>query len=65
MNRGGAVGREYVMSGLPLVGDEFAGYRTRAVLGRGWPARVDELTRHYEAVLGRDEARQITTGAAA
>jgi serine/threonine protein kinase len=23
------------MSGLPLVGDEFAGYRTRAVLGRG------------------------------
>ena len=23
------------MTGLPLVGDEFAGYRTRAVLGRG------------------------------
>ena len=23
------------MSGLPLVGDEFAGYRTRSVLGRG------------------------------
>ena len=23
------------MAGLPLVGDEFAGYRTRAVLGRG------------------------------
>jgi serine/threonine protein kinase len=31
----GAVGREYVMSGLPLVGDEFAGYRVRSVLGRG------------------------------
>ena len=24
-----------MMTGLPLVGDEFAGYRTRAVLGRG------------------------------
>ena len=23
------------MTGLPLVGDEFAGYRTRSVLGRG------------------------------
>ena len=23
------------MAGLPLVGDEFAGYRVRAVLGRG------------------------------
>ena len=23
------------MSGLPLVGDEFAGYRVRSVLGRG------------------------------
>src|SRR6202035_3331107 len=31
----GAVGREYAMAGLPLVGDEFAGYRVRAVLGRG------------------------------
>ncbi|MGH3124658.1 MAG: protein kinase domain-containing protein, partial [Streptosporangiaceae bacterium] len=26
---------EYVMAGLPLVGDEFAGYRVRSVLGRG------------------------------
>src|SRR5262249_7304047 len=31
----GPVEREYVMAGLPLVGDEFAGYRVRAVLGRG------------------------------
>src|ERR1700751_2784643 len=31
----GAAEREYVMAGLPLVGDEFAGYRVRAVLGRG------------------------------
>ena len=31
----GAVGRECVMAGLPLVGDEFAGYRVRGVLGRG------------------------------
>src|SRR6202035_5245958 len=31
----GAVGREYAMAGLPLVGDEFAGYRVRSVLGRG------------------------------
>src|SRR5690349_23246387 len=33
--RRGWRGRERVMTGLPLVGDEFAGYRTRAVLGRG------------------------------
>src|SRR6516225_3020689 len=33
--RRGRWGRECVMTGLPLVGDEFAGYRTRAVLGRG------------------------------
>src|SRR6202030_3240350 len=33
--RRGPAGREYVMSGLPLVGDEFAGYRVRSVLGRG------------------------------
>jgi serine/threonine protein kinase len=31
----GRWGRECVMSGLPLVGDEFAGYRVRSVLGRG------------------------------
>src|SRR5215472_12310964 len=30
-----AVGRECAMAGLPLVGDEFAGYRVRSVLGRG------------------------------
>src|SRR6266581_8416762 len=36
INRGGGpAGREYVMAGLPLVGDEFAGYRVRSVLGRG------------------------------
>jgi serine/threonine protein kinase len=35
LNHGGGGGREYVMAGLPLVGDEFAGYRVRAVLGRG------------------------------
>lgn len=28
-------GRERPMSGLPLVGDEFAGYRMRSVFGRG------------------------------
>src|SRR2546430_10533377 len=33
--RRGRWGREYVMAGLPLVGDEFAGYRVRSVLGRG------------------------------
>src|ERR1700745_2271093 len=34
-SRGGGGGRECVMSGLPMVGDEFAGYRVRSVLGRG------------------------------
>src|SRR5437899_1538308 len=34
-DRGGWWGRECVMPELPLVGDEFAGYRMRAVLGRG------------------------------
>src|SRR4249919_3469311 len=33
--RRGRWGGKYVMAGLPLVGDEFAGYRVRAVLGRG------------------------------
>src|SRR6516225_1413230 len=33
--RRGRWGGECVMTGLPLVGDEFAGYRTRSVLGRG------------------------------
>ena len=33
--RESASGGEHVMSGLPLVGDEFAGYLVRAVLGRG------------------------------
>src|SRR5215813_3767020 len=33
--RRGWGGRECVMAGLPLVGDEFAGYRIRSVLGRG------------------------------
>src|SRR6516165_11152343 len=34
-DRGGGDGEGVAMSGLPLVGDEFAGYRIRSVLGRG------------------------------
>src|SRR6516164_4037443 len=34
-DRGGGDGEGVAMSGLPLVGDEYAGYRIRSVLGRG------------------------------
>jgi hypothetical protein len=33
--QGSDLGREHVMPELPLVGDEYAGYRLRSVLGRG------------------------------
>lgn len=37
----------------------------RGVLGRSWPARCDELTGHYEALLERAGAGQVPAGARA
>jgi phosphatidylinositol alpha 1,6-mannosyltransferase len=54
-----------VLAASPLLRARLGLAARRAVLGRGWPARCEELTSHYEAVLGRDQAPQITTGAAA
>src|SRR6516162_1861532 len=56
--RRGRWGGECVMTGLPLVGDEFAGYRTRSVLGRGGMSVV------YQAEnprLGSDIALKVLT----
>ena len=39
-----SVRRERVMAELPLVGDEFAGYRLRAVLGRGGMSVVYQVS---------------------
>ena len=47
------------MTGLPLVGDEFAGYRTRAVLGRGGMSVV------YQAENLQPEQRHRAEGAGA